>query len=101
MAGENNRRSCFCNVAGIFKLKAKDIRLTDFETGSCPSVSIDACNVDECKTITDCNQNIILNKMISSNATTGYISMTGLSKLKSPSLIWIQILHKGKCRAFL
>ena len=97
MSHENGQRSCFCNVYGVFQLQVKDIRLTHVEPVNCPSVSVNACSANGCNsTESNCRQGIILNKIVSNNARSGNISIKGLSMLMSPSLIWIQILHKSK-----
>ena len=88
---------CSCNITGIFKLRVKDVRLYGFEYDSCPSIIVKGCRDNNCNTVeSNCTHTVSLNRWVSQNVVTGYISLTGLSSLFSPSLVWIQILHRGE-----
>ena len=93
---------CACNVTGRFKLKIKDIRLYEFDEDSCPSISMRACKNNVCKTAeSNCSNRVSLNRWVLEDAKTGFISLTGLSNLYSPSLIWIQIIQRSEYKMFL
>ena len=86
---------CSCNITGHFKLKNKDIRIQRFDTNSCPSVSATGCKDGNCITKeTNCSKWHSVDIWISQNVKNGYISLTGLSSLKPPSFIWIQIVNR-------
>ena len=86
------RRSCEMN--GTFKVKIKDIRLKAFQNGSCPSVEVTACKTGCINVEFDCSISVSLNKLVSGDARTGNITLSGLSRLYS-SIIWIQILQRS------
>ena len=89
--------ACSCNVSGRFRLKIKDIRLHEFDSNSCPSVTTRACKNSNCNADElNCSNWFRINKPLSNDAYNGYIALTGLSSLYSPSLIWIQILKKSE-----
>ena len=88
-------QSCSCEMNGTFKVKIKDIRLEAFQNGSCPSVEVRACKKG-CDSIEiNCNEKVSLNKLVSGDARVGNITLSGMSRLFSPSIIWIQILQKS------
>ena len=89
--------ACSCNISGRFKLEIQDIRLDEFNANNCPSVAMRACKNSSCEAAElNCSNWFSKNRKLSNDANNGYISLTGLSSLYSPSLIWIQILKKSE-----
>ena len=100
--GKNNflqsNYTCSCNVTGIVKLNVRDIRLHAFQNGSCPSAIANASSIcDSCDTVkSNCTHRFKMNTLVSDVAKRGFIFLTGLSSLYSPSFIWVQVLKKGQ-----